>query len=98
MAVEPVEFLVDVELLRDQGQLDFETCRVGFDVQLFESLALFGTRVFQDFRHTLAYRCRDGLDVGTARFEHVGDPLTLARAHRRDRVEGLVEQSASFGE
>ena len=98
MAVEPVEFFVDIELLCDQGELDLKARRIRLDVELVEPLALFRADLVEHLRHALANRCRDGLDIRAAGLEHVPNALALAGPHRVHRFERGVEEATGLGE
>ncbi len=54
MAVQPIEFFVNVEFLRNQCQLDFEPRRVCLDIEFFDALFLFLACGIEHIGHALA--------------------------------------------
>ena len=92
MAIETVEFLVNVELLRNQCQFNFEARRIGFYVQSIDTFALFTMRRRKNLRHPCANRRGERLDLGTTRVNHLVNAFSFAEPHVSHRLQSGIEQ------
>jgi len=90
MALEPVKFFVNIELLRDQRQLGFKARRIGIHIQLVNSFLLFRPDSREDFRHALPNPPGNFQGVRQARFDHLPDSLAFTAAHRGHRRERSI--------
>ena len=89
---QPIEFLVDVEFLRDQREFGFQARGVGFDGELRQALTLPLAHRGHERRQAGADLAGDAQNIAAARFEHGVKALALAPAHRRQRLERAAEQ------
>ena len=94
MALQSIEFFVDVDLGSEKRKLDLEARGVRFDVETGKPLFLFYARCSKHLGHAGSHRLRNGLYFAAARLEHCGNSSALTRAHLANGGQRLVEQRA----